>query len=154
MDGCAADNVGETGWSLIKNLQFAGRRMAMGPKGLCNAGDVHTLSQQCVCVLCVWVYQLGRLVGFLSSKYLNNSTIRGQILLTSVTSGLHCGDVYRATNYWGSQRETGLRKCDTTWCSLAHFVWQWKGITAITTSIWCSRSLRRRERFKLALLIL
>lgn len=54
-----------------------------------------------VCV-CVWVYQLGGLVGFLSSKYLNNLNIRGQILLTSVTSGLHCGSVYRAANYWGN----------------------------------------------------
>lgn len=49
---CCSDKVGETGWSLIKNIEFAGRRMAMGPKGLCNAGDLHTLSQQCVC-LCV-----------------------------------------------------------------------------------------------------
>lgn len=101
MDSCAADNVGETGWSLIKNLQFAGRRMAMGPKGLRNAGDLHTLSEQSVCVF-VWVYQLGRLVGFLSSKYLNNLTISGQILLSSVTSGLHCGSVYKATNDRGS----------------------------------------------------
>lgn len=38
--------VGETGWSLIKNLQFAGRRMAKGQRGLCNAGDLRTLSRQ------------------------------------------------------------------------------------------------------------
>lgn len=54
-----------------------------------------------VCV-CVWVYQLGSPVGFPSSKYLNNLTIRGQILLSGVTSGLHCGSVYKPTNYWAS----------------------------------------------------
>lgn len=36
----------------------------------------------------VRAYQLRRLAGFLSSKHLNNLTIRGQIALNSVTLGL------------------------------------------------------------------
>ena len=102
MDLCVKDEERESGCSLKPPICW--EKNGNGPIGLCNVGNLCTLTQRCVCVwvflsVCVWVYQLGRVVGFLSPKYLNNLTIRGQLLLTSVTSGLHSHSVYKATNY-------------------------------------------------------